>query len=100
MFRNDGEHVLSSTANGLSKIYLETKFINKSDADWMFETLLNEIQWKQQQNVKYGTSEKRLTAWFSDYSYKYSGVVQQPNKIVSSLNMMKNYGRILIVNLS
>ena len=49
----------------------------------MFETLLSQIQWKQQQNVKYGTSEKRLTAWFSDYGYKYSGVLQQPNKTVS-----------------
>ena len=82
-FRENGEFELGRTKNGVSKIYLEAGYVQKSDADWMFKTLLNEINWKQQQNTKYESSEKRLSAWFSNYSYKYSGVVQEPNKHVS-----------------
>ena len=82
-YRNNGEHVIGTTKNGQSKIYLDSDFIGTSDADWMFDTLLNEVQWKQQRNQKYQVDEKRLTEWFSDYPYYYSGVVQHPNKSVS-----------------
>ena len=87
-FRNDGDYVLSKTSNGTSKVCLESNFLAKSDADWMFETLLNEVQWKQQFNQKYNEKEKRLTAWFSKYSYSYSGVSQELNTNVNKQNFM------------
>ncbi|CAK8698629.1 unnamed protein product [Clavelina lepadiformis] len=79
--RENGEHILGSTDRGCSKVILNANFIPSNDADWMFETLLNEIQWKQQKNLKYGPDykEPRLTEWFSNHPYHYSGVEQAFN---------------------
>nr|XP_002119223.1 alpha-ketoglutarate-dependent dioxygenase alkB homolog 3 [Ciona intestinalis] len=81
VIKDEGEHVISSTSRGKSKIAFFPNFLEKSDADWMLETLKNEVQWEHRRNLKYGPNsmEPRLTAWFSEFSYSYSGVVQPPN---------------------
>uniref|UniRef100_H2Y7U3 Fe2OG dioxygenase domain-containing protein n=1 Tax=Ciona savignyi TaxID=51511 RepID=H2Y7U3_CIOSA len=101
LIQNEGEHVISETSNGSSIIKFYPNFFEKSDANWMFETLLNEVQWRQNTNLKYGPDalEPRLTAWFSDYSYSYSGIVQQANPhwqpllvaLRDRLNKLHNY---------
>lgn len=79
IIRQNGDHILGLTSNGESKVCLEINFIAKSDADWMLETLSKEVQWQHRINHKYNVKESRLTKWFSEYPYSYSGVIQEPN---------------------
>jgi len=70
----DGEYVLSSTENGISKIRLIRNFIDQSNADWMFEQLRNELPWQVRVNKKYNNEEPRLSCWIGEHPYVYSGV--------------------------
>ncbi|XP_074660737.1 alpha-ketoglutarate-dependent dioxygenase alkB homolog 3-like isoform X1 [Tubulanus polymorphus] len=76
-----GVYDLSETSNGLSRIRLFTDFFKSDQADWMFEQLLDELPWKQRshrfQSEKY--LEPRLTAWYGELPYTYSGTTLQPN---------------------
>ncbi|MCD8429982.1 alpha-ketoglutarate-dependent dioxygenase AlkB [Tenacibaculum finnmarkense] len=49
-------------------------FFNKQKSDIFYQSLLNEIKWKQQEMNMYGKVVKfpRLTAWYGDINKKYS----------------------------
>ena len=56
------------------------------DADELFDKLRHGLKWGNKTNKKKdGTvyNEPRLTAWYGDLPYFYSGVVQEPNPKVS-----------------
>jgi len=52
------------------------EFFDKSKSDYYFNFLLNNIQWKQEERRMYGKTVKfpRLTAWYGDQPYTYSGI--------------------------
>lgn len=49
------------------------------ESDQYFKTLLEETPWKQESIVIYGKEmmQPRLTAWYGDHDYKYSGLIMQ-----------------------
>ena len=55
-------------------------FFTADDSAYFFDELFDALPWKQRSDVKNGETylQPRLTAWFGDHGYKYSGVVHQP----------------------
>jgi len=90
--RDDGEYELSSTENGVSRIKLYNSFIPAEECDWMFEQLLHEIPWKQENIFINGESkaQPRLTAWYGDINYSYSGLTLNPYQFSPLLNILKD----------
>ena len=73
-------------SRGPCVLVFEPNYLEKKDADWMFDTMLAELPWRQQKGTTAAGEvffEPRMTAWFSDYDYKYSRVTQVANKHVS-----------------
>ncbi|WP_300435933.1 alpha-ketoglutarate-dependent dioxygenase AlkB [Christiangramia sp.] len=58
-------------------------FFNKPEADQYFQSLLNNIEWKQESMNMYGKEIKfpRLTAWYGDNDkpYSFSGITLNPH---------------------
>lgn len=82
---------MSSTHSGDSYIELFYDFIEPSECEWIFEHLLNNVPWKQV-NIKIKGVEHpqpRLTAWYGDVSYTYSGLTLEPYQFCFVLNMLK-----------
>ena len=69
-------------------------FINKSKSDFYLNTLLHEIEWKQEKMNMYGKSIMfpRLTAWYgdSDKPYTFSGITLTPKIWTDELLDIKN----------
>lgn len=72
------------------EVYLSNLCSN--DADRVFQKLKNEINWKQD-NIKIAGKEiplPRLTAWYGDKGYSYSGIVEKINDWTPYLLKFKN----------
>ena len=72
------------TSSSLQKLDIEyiREFFNKNKSDLLFDSLLKNIEWKQDFIEMYGKSHPlpRLTAWYGDKnkSYTYSGITMTP----------------------
>jgi len=68
-------------------------FFNQQDSDELFQTLLNEIQWRQDKMKIYGKEVNlpRKTAWYGDrnMSYKFSGIHLDPEPWIPTLLQIK-----------
>lgn len=62
------------------------------EADDMYNDFYHEIPWRQRHDVKNGESflQPRLTAWYGDFSYSYSGIRHEANTDVSYLNSVNS----------
>ena len=64
------------------EIYLLRHFFVAADADRIFNRLLNDLAWKEEEIVIVGKRVKvpRLTCWYGDSEavYQYSGIIHQP----------------------
>jgi alkylated DNA repair dioxygenase AlkB len=64
-------------------------FFNVSKADYYFEKLKSEIDWKQEEMIMYGKRLKfpRLTAWYGDNDkpYSFSGITLNPKPWTNDL---------------
>lgn len=58
-----------------SHVDYDAHWLTKAEADRIFETLLEETPWRQGSLTLFGRTvlEPRLTAWFGDRDYTYSG---------------------------
>ncbi|XP_029658423.1 alpha-ketoglutarate-dependent dioxygenase alkB homolog 3 [Octopus sinensis] len=77
-----GIHDISASENGVSRIRFFPSFIEEKEADRIFRTLLHDLPWKQASDVLPNGSkflQPRLTAWYGDLPYSYSGQTHQPN---------------------
>ncbi|XP_053576203.1 alpha-ketoglutarate-dependent dioxygenase alkB homolog 3 isoform X2 [Bombina bombina] len=76
-----GVHELSVSPAGVSRVHLFPLFIDSSEADWMFEQLLQEVSWGQKTNMGPDGpyQEPRLTSWYGEVAYTYSRSTIQPN---------------------
>lgn len=63
-----------------AEVRLDRTFLTVVEADRMFEQLREDTDWEQERTVMYGREVRapRLTAWYGDASYKYSGVTHDP----------------------
>lgn len=68
-------------------------FFTPEESDHYFETLLKEIDWKQEPIFIYGKTamQPRLTAWYGDRgkSYQYSGISMRPKNWTPALLEIK-----------
>ncbi|WP_242065747.1 alpha-ketoglutarate-dependent dioxygenase AlkB family protein [Nostoc paludosum] len=68
-------------------------FFNQQDSDEIFQTLLNQIKWRQDKMKIYGKDVNlpRKTAWYGDRnkSYKFSGIHLDPEPWIPTLLQIK-----------
>lgn len=86
-----GVHVISDGLSGEARIELDPTFIYVEETKWMFEDLRSEIPW-QEKNIKVQGQyhrQPRLTAWFGDFPYQYSGLTLKPFQWSPLLNMLR-----------
>ncbi|KAM9302071.1 alpha-ketoglutarate-dependent dioxygenase alkB homolog 3 [Gastrophryne carolinensis] len=76
-----GTHEISTSPSGVSRLRLFPSFIERKEADWMFEQLHREIPWRQKTNVGPDGpyQEPRLTCWYGEVPYTYSRSTMQAN---------------------
>jgi alkylated DNA repair dioxygenase AlkB len=71
-----------------------SNFFNKSESDYFLNTLLNKIDWKQEEMKMYGKTIKfpRLTSWYgnNDKPYSFSGINLEPNVWTTDLLKIKD----------
>lgn len=69
-------------------------FFSKEEADILFEKLLNETPWQQDEITIFGKNilQPRLTCLFGNEGkpYSYSGITMQPNRWNSTIMYIKN----------
>ncbi|XP_045198242.2 alpha-ketoglutarate-dependent dioxygenase alkB homolog 3-like [Mercenaria mercenaria] len=71
-----GVYDISSEPSGLSRLRFFPDFLDPKNADQMYEELFHGLPWRQRSDVKNGEKylQPRLTAWYGDHPYRYSGV--------------------------
>jgi alkylated DNA repair dioxygenase AlkB len=71
-------------------IYTPSLF-ERAEADALFEKLLREIEWRQEPIVIFGkrVMQPRLTAWYGEREYTYSGITLQPLPWSESLTTIR-----------
>lgn len=77
-----GIHEIGVSVNGVSRICYFPDFIEEEKADQIFDRLHKELPWRQRSDVwPDGRTflQPRLTAWYGDLPYTYSGQTHQPN---------------------
>lgn len=76
-----GVHDLSTEPSGVSRVRFFPNFIDPTEADEIYNDLYHEVPWRQRSDVKNGESllQPRLTAWYGDFPYSYSGVRHEAN---------------------
>ncbi|KAH3728630.1 alpha-ketoglutarate-dependent dioxygenase alkB homolog 3-like [Dreissena polymorpha] len=75
-----GVYDISTDPSGLSRIRLFPNFIEQKEADSLYETLFHELPWRQRTDVKKDGEkflQPRLTAWYGDHPYSYSGLTHE-----------------------
>lgn len=81
------------TINGGEYIYIPD-FFAREEANGYFNTLLNDIKWKQESMTMYGKDIKfpRLTAWYgeNDKPYSFSGITLNPHQWTKPLLSIKS----------
>ncbi|KAK3701540.1 hypothetical protein QZH41_020527 [Actinostola sp. cb2023] len=88
VIRDKGIYELSSG----SSVEFYPNFLDKEEREWMFEQLVAEIPWDEKKIEIKGTLhvQPRLTAWFGDFPYSYSGLTLQPYQWSPMLNIVKD----------
>ncbi|XP_032823009.2 alpha-ketoglutarate-dependent dioxygenase alkB homolog 3 isoform X1 [Petromyzon marinus] len=76
-----GDYEISTGPTGVSSLRLFPGFVERAEADWMFEQLAAEIPWGQRTYTKHGVTslEPRLTCWYGDHPYTYSRLTMEAN---------------------
>lgn len=76
------------------ELYWLRQFYAAADADSYFQTLLQSLDWRQEELFIYGRwlNVPRLMAWYGDAgaSYRYSGIDHQPQAWTSTLSALRS----------
>ncbi|XP_065320752.1 alpha-ketoglutarate-dependent dioxygenase alkB homolog 3-like isoform X2 [Gordionus sp. m RMFG-2023] len=78
-----GDYTISTSLYGLSKIHINQTLYSLGEADNLYRTLINSLNWENRYDISKLTGEKiyksRLITWFGDVSYTYSNTHHVPN---------------------
>lgn len=87
-----GTHEISKGPDGPSRLQLLYSFIDQDDVAWMFEQLKADIPWEERKVVIRGVArdQPRLTAWFGDFPYTYSGLTLRPYQWSPLLEILRD----------
>ncbi|XP_036747587.2 alpha-ketoglutarate-dependent dioxygenase alkB homolog 3 isoform X2 [Manis pentadactyla] len=71
--------ILRSACHGRVSLY--PGFIDLKEANWVLEQLCQDIPWKQRTGIRENVTyqQPRLTAWYGELPYTYSGVTVEAN---------------------
>ncbi|TPE42693.1 alpha-ketoglutarate-dependent dioxygenase AlkB family protein [Pontibacter mangrovi] len=74
-----------------AEVYFAPDFILAPAANAYFQKLMNEVNWQQQSITMFGRSlpMPRLTAWYGDKGYTYSGLHNEPQPWLPMLLELK-----------
>nr|XP_036852586.1 alpha-ketoglutarate-dependent dioxygenase alkB homolog 3 [Manis javanica] len=80
-FSKEGVYEISLSPTGVSRVSLYPGFIDIKEADWVLEELCQDIPWKQRTGIRENVTyqQPRLTAWYGELPYTYSGVTVEAN---------------------
>ncbi|KAL8573515.1 hypothetical protein ACOMHN_047786 [Nucella lapillus] len=72
---------ISLEPSGVSRLRFFPNFLDPQEASVLFEQLFHNIPWRQRSVIIRGTSYlmPRLTAWFGEQPYSYSGIMHDAN---------------------
>ena len=72
--------------------YLIENALSKEDADRSFSDLLDNVDWRQEHAVLFGRkiAIPRLTAWYGECGYGYSGIRHDPAQLTPALVALKS----------
>ncbi|MBW7466112.1 alpha-ketoglutarate-dependent dioxygenase AlkB [Pontibacter aydingkolensis] len=72
-------------------VYFDPQFFSKEEGDLYFDRLMKEINWQQESIKMFGKQlpMPRLTAWYGDKSYTYSGLHNKPQPWLPVLQKLK-----------
>lgn len=72
-------------------VTFDSKFLTGDEAAVLFQALRAEAAWKQEHLKMFGREVRlpRLTAWYGDHSYRYSGIRNEPNPWIPALSWVK-----------
>ncbi|MGF1767843.1 alpha-ketoglutarate-dependent dioxygenase AlkB [Enterovibrio makurazakiensis] len=73
------------------KLYWQPDFISTSEAELMYDALLNTLPWQQLPIKMFGREvlQPRLQAWFGEHGYTYSGLRLPPAQFPPLLDSLK-----------
>ena len=73
------------------EVYFAPQFISNAESDAYFERLLEEVNWQQESIKMFGKllPMPRLTAWYGDKGYTYSGLHNKPQPWLHVLQELK-----------
>ncbi|KAK3098692.1 hypothetical protein FSP39_022094 [Pinctada imbricata] len=90
-----GVYDISTEPSGVSRLRFFPQFIDPDEANDLYDDLYHNIPWRQRNDVDKKTGESflqpRLTAWYGDFPYSYSGLTHEPNtEWLGSLKLLKD----------
>lgn len=93
---SEGEHLLNCTdldqAGPPATIQLWPGFYDPDEAEWALHELISALQWGQGSIIFGGKMVKqpRLTCWFGEVEYCYSGIRHKPSPLPELLSRIKS----------
>lgn len=74
-----------------AEVYFAPQFMSKEESDVYYERLMEEVNWQQESIKLFGKQlpMPRLTAWYGDKSYTYSGLHNKPQPWLPVLQELK-----------
>lgn len=77
-----GLYDISLEPSGVSRLRFFPDFVERQHAKELFDELFHEVPWHQRSIIVGGQSylQPRLTAWFGDVPYSYSGTTHEANQ--------------------
>lgn len=86
------EFSIKSLLNQNGKVIFYPNLFSESEADQLYSELYTKINWQQESLKIYGKAVPlpRLTAWYGEKQYAYSGIVMQPQAWTETLLLIKS----------
>lgn len=86
--QDNAENLLPHSGN----MHYYPSFFDIEVSDNSFQTLLREIDWRSDEITIFGKTvlQPRLTAWYGDVAYTYSGITMQPQPWTDTVTTIKN----------
>lgn len=84
-------HQLKSLSLPDAEVYFDPHFFSEAESNLYFSRLMNEVNWKQESIKLFGKLRPmpRLTAWYGDKGYTYSGLMNEPQPWLPILQELK-----------
>lgn len=75
-----------------AEVYYAPRFFSTQESALYFSELMQQVNWQQEQIKLFGKERllPRLTAWYGDKAYRYSGLLNKPQPWIPVLETLKD----------